>query len=476
MVPATVLGSDPSQIPGWSAGLQAAPSARRSALNWGGWRLTPRHLRVSRFIAAVVTIPLSAAVVRLPAYQWGHPLLRPLTCGLLSVALVGCAAAGPGAPKKASAAQRAVPAAPAKRPPAQAAAQAALAAAHAGYDGPAQSGAPDPAAVPDAEPSVNPVRADGPNRPYQLGGRSYVPLTEDAPVFERGTASWYGRKFHGRRTASGERYDMHAMTAAHPTLPLPSYVRVRNPANGREVVVRVNDRGPFRPGRIIDLSHVAARKLGVHGLATVELRRLTNDEIRTGAWRTLPMDPSLAEDRRLALRRSEADLATAADAASASDAPAADSAAEAASAGHAAAASVASAAPAASASAVAMVASAVPAASTPPSAPVSEPTLAGAAALAAVAMNAPPSAGPPPSSGGNYFVHLGAFRLRDGAEAVRQRIAQDLAWLAPVLSVLGEAESYRLQAGPYPSRDHAHGVAQRLLDVLSGMPVVVERR
>lgn len=439
----------------------------------------------------MVTIPLSFAVVRPFPCRLGRRLLRTLACGLLSVALVGCAAAGPRAPKKATTAQRAVPAMPAERTPARLATQAALAAAHAGYDGPAWSGAPDPAAVPDAEPVVSPVRADGPNRPYQLGGRSYVPLTEDAPVFERGTASWYGRKFHGRRTASGEVYDMHAMTAAHPTLPLPSFVRVRNPANGREVVVRVNDRGPFRPGRIIDLSHVAARKLGVHGLATVELRRLTNDEIRTGAWRTLPTDPSSGDDRRLALRRSEADLAASADGAAAGDAPAEAASAlaaaspsapilprppatlaDGASATGSSLAVVTPAPSAASAPAAGMVAAASPASSVPASAP----PLAGAAALAAVAMTAPPSAGPPSALGGHYFVQLGAFRLRDGAEAVRQRVAQELAWLAPVLSVLAEAESYRLQAGPYPSRDHAHGVAQRLLDVLSGTPVVVERR
>jgi rare lipoprotein A len=91
---------------------------------------------------------------------------------------------------------------------------------------------------------------------------------------EHGIASWYGRPFHGRRTASGEVYDMHALTAAHRTLPLRSYVRVRNPANGREVVVRVNDRGPFVRGRVIDLSYAAARRLGIAGIAPVDVLRL----------------------------------------------------------------------------------------------------------------------------------------------------------------------------------------------------------
>jgi len=135
--------------------------------------------------------------------------------------------------------------------------------------------------VPDAEPRIEPIRVGGPNKPYEVLGQRYVPLTEDRPFAERGLASWYGRKFHGRPTASGEPYDMYAMTAAHKTMPLPSYAVVRNPANGREVIVRVNDRGPFSPGRVIDLSYTAALRLGVlGGVAPVELRRLTFAEIR----------------------------------------------------------------------------------------------------------------------------------------------------------------------------------------------------
>jgi len=87
--------------------------------------------------------------------------------------------------------------------------------------------------VPDAEPRMESIRVGGPNKPYDALGRSYVPMTQDQPYAERGLASWYGRKFQGRRTSSGEPYDMYAMTAAHPTLPIPSYARVRNPANGR---------------------------------------------------------------------------------------------------------------------------------------------------------------------------------------------------------------------------------------------------
>lgn len=135
--------------------------------------------------------------------------------------------------------------------------------------------------TPDAVPRIEPIRSGGPNKPYEVGGRSYVPVTTDLPMSERGAASWYGRKYHGRPTSNGEVYDMFAMTAAHPTMPIPSYARVRNRANGREVIVRINDRGPFVPGRVVDLSYTAALKLGVlGGVAPVEVERITNAEIR----------------------------------------------------------------------------------------------------------------------------------------------------------------------------------------------------
>jgi rare lipoprotein A len=156
-------------------------------------------------------------------------------------------------------------------------------------DGPEANPPPGLERTPDAVPRIEPIRAGGPNKPYQALGRSYTPLTADVPFSESGLASWYGRKFHGRPTASGEVYDMYAMTAAHKTLPIPSYARVRNPANGREVVVRINDRGPFVEGRVIDLSYTAALKLGVlHGVAPVTVRRITFADMRAAellaAW------------------------------------------------------------------------------------------------------------------------------------------------------------------------------------------------
>ena len=152
-------------------------------------------------------------------------------------------------------------------------------------DGPPLSVPPGLAQVPNAVPRVEPLRPGGPNKPYEVAGRQYVPLTTDLPLVQRGGASWYGRKYHGRPTSSGEPYDMFAMTAAHTTMPIPSYARVTNPANGRQVIVRINDRGPFVPGRVIDLSYTAALKLDTLRVVTpVVVERLTHDAIRALRW------------------------------------------------------------------------------------------------------------------------------------------------------------------------------------------------
>ena len=116
--------------------------------------------------------------------------------------------------------------------------------------------------IPNAVPRVEPLHRFA-NSQYTALGKTYTPLTTPGRFKERGIASWYGKKFHGKRTASGEIYDMYGMTAAHPTLPVPSYARVTNLSNKKSVVVRVNDRGPFLRERIIDLSYVAAYKLGI---------------------------------------------------------------------------------------------------------------------------------------------------------------------------------------------------------------------
>jgi rare lipoprotein A len=128
-------------------------------------------------------------------------------------------------------------------------------------DGPGDGPTPDLERIPDAQPRAEPLNRFA-NNPYVVFGKEYVPERSVRTFRQRGLASWYGRKFHGQRTSSGEPYDMYAMTAAHPTLPIPSYARVTSLATGRSVVVRVIDRGPFWPGRVIDLSYAAAWKLG----------------------------------------------------------------------------------------------------------------------------------------------------------------------------------------------------------------------
>ncbi len=138
-------------------------------------------------------------------------------------------------------------------------------------DGP-PAGGPDPASVANAVPRPEPLSRIG-NVPYEVYGVTYVPMRKvSVGHVETGEASWYGRKFDGRNTSNGDVYDMFGMTAAHKTLPLPTYVQVRNLANGREVVVRVNDRGPFLGGRILDLSYMAAQKLGVVATGTANVR------------------------------------------------------------------------------------------------------------------------------------------------------------------------------------------------------------
>ncbi len=148
---------------------------------------------------------------------------------------------------------------PTERPPASSAGG--------GYyldDGPGANAPANIEAIPDAVPKIEPL-GRGTMRPYTVMGRNYTPMTRLEPYKARGIASWYGRRYHGKQTSSGEIYDMYAMTAAHTVLPIPSYVRVTNVGNGKSVVLRVNDRGPFIDNRLIDLSYTAAYKLGILG-------------------------------------------------------------------------------------------------------------------------------------------------------------------------------------------------------------------
>jgi rare lipoprotein A len=294
-------------------------------------------------------------------------------------------------------------------------------------DGPPADPPPDLISRPDPQPKVEPLRSGGPNKPYEVLGQRYTPLTADVPVVEAGLASWYGRKFHGRPTASGEIYDMYASSAAHRTMPIPSYALVRNPRNGREVVVRVNDRGPFHSDRVIDLSYAAALKLDLlRGVAAVEVRRLTHDDIRTGRWRgetasvqaeARPLPPALV--------------------------------------------------------AAATVQPASTAAPAPAGAPAAKAPLVGVAAMSA---DSAAALRPPAPSAAGFWVQLGAFRQRQGAHELREQLAREFAWLEPSLAIFDERALYRLQAGPYATRIEAQGAAERIRNAAGVQPMVVQRQ
>lgn len=142
-------------------------------------------------------------------------------------------------------------------------------------DGPGDNAPADIDSIPDAQLKTE-VPLTRANKPYSALGQKYIPMTNYAPYVKQGVASWYGKRYHGKKTSSGEIYDMYAMTGAHTTLPIPSYVKVTNPANGRSIVVRINDRGPFKHERLIDLSYAAAYKLRLttQGSGLVEVQAI----------------------------------------------------------------------------------------------------------------------------------------------------------------------------------------------------------
>lgn len=197
---------------------------------------------------------------------------RPIVRRLLAVAplaalLAGCATKPPSSGAGAPLPSAATPPSSASAPPSSSK--------YYKDDGPGANPPADLDAIPDAVPKLEPLHRFA-NRPYTVLGRDYVPATTLRPYRERGVASWYGRKFHGQKTSTGEVYDMYGMSAAHPTLALPSYARVTNPATGKSIVVRVNDRGPFLHDRVIDLSYAAAHRLGIaqKGSGEVEVEAL----------------------------------------------------------------------------------------------------------------------------------------------------------------------------------------------------------
>ncbi|CAN5471961.1 hypothetical protein BH09PSE5_BH09PSE5_40740 [soil metagenome] len=340
--------------------------------------------------------------------------------------------------------------------------------------------------VPDAVPRVETMRTGGPNKPYTVLGRWYTPRVGDGAFEERGLASWYGTKFHGQPTSSGEPYDMYAMTAAHPTMPIPSYARVRNPANGREIIVRINDRGPFHPGRVIDLSYTGAYKLGLlRGVAPVELERITYEEIRADNWRRTPAQ----EATRLARNAPPVQVAAL---------PLLPSATPAQQPAQAVALVATQSAPQPQpplqppppeAEPTSDVAVPTPVFSSPespptelvlaqqPQAPTAPAEVTAAPVTTAAAAPAPartqqPAADQP----SRFWVQLGAFRQSLGAETLQRRTLAQVDWIAPLLSIFNDSPLYRVQAGPFVSQDEAVSAARRIGAAMSMIPVIVERR
>lgn len=306
-------------------------------------------------------------------------------------------------------------------------------------DGAPSDAPPDLARLPDAVPQIEPIRPGGANKPYSVLGQSYEPMAKDVAWKETGLASWYGTKFHGRRTASGEMFSMYGLTAAHRTLPIPSYARVRNTRSGKEIIVRINDRGPFHSTRIIDLSYAAAVKLGIvsMGSAQVEIERLTFDDIRTGAWKrgTSP-DPEAGE----AVAGGVVPASPGGGGASADVLLASSS------------------------ESVAVPAVSLPDATVPAS----------ASASPAVKIGAPAQAQTPAAKG--FWVQLAALGRRDGVDRLQQKAAAVMADLAPMLAIFKEASFFKLQVGPYASRGEALAAAEQARQALQLTPMVFERR
>ncbi len=288
--------------------------------------------------------------------------------------------------------------------------------------------------LPDAVPKVEPYSLTG-NKPYVVFGKTYVPLVDERPFTQRGTGSWYGKKFHGQKTSSGELYDMYKLTAAHPTLPIPSYARVTNLSNGAQVIVRINDRGPFHSGRIIDLSYTAALKLGYlgRGSSELEVERLLPDDIA----------------RINAARAGNAVAGRQADA----GAPLPVAAAEV---------------PRQTRAEVAVVPSAV--------AQLSENAISPADyAPASPASNAVTSLdAAAPASG--FYLQFGAYTEQGNAEAVRSRLQQSWDGSLPPLEVYFVGLFYRLHSGPFATREDAQAAAQKLQASIGEIkPLVVQR-
>jgi rare lipoprotein A len=328
-------------------------------------------------------------------------------------------------------------------------------------DGPGDNPPPNLASVPDAQPDVEPLLPRA-NRPYVVFGTTYTPLVDNTPFVERGVGTWYGKKFHGQRTSSGEIYDMYKMTAAHPTLPIPSYARVTNIATGKQVIVRINDRGPFHTSRIIDVSYTAALQLGflAKGSHEVQVERLLPDEIaRINAAKQAPTPTPTPISAPKPEAPAPALFAVAAPVTAPTSTPAPTSAQvtpdiEAL--------MLADQAPA---PAPQQVAPAAPA-PLPPSPALADPAPVTAAATAEPATPAQARPG--------FYLQLGAFSRSENAEAVRQRLAAS-APAVGALEVVDGGAVHRLYSGPFETRQEANQALAALPAELHLKPIIVQR-
>jgi rare lipoprotein A len=310
-----------------------------------------------------------------------------------------------------------------------------------GGDGP-PTDSPDYSHVPDAVPKVEPKSKYGNPKSYVVFGKRYYTKASARGHVEKGLASWYGKKFHGRRTSSGERYNMYAMTAAHKSLPLPTYAEVTNLDNGRSVVVKVNDRGPFHRGRVIDLSYAAARKLGVvrRGTAMVEVRSIDPRNPNTKKQKKRITEPESA------VRVAETS-STARKASSASKKPT----------------RVADDEPA-----IQIVSNSTPAKSK--TARKATPETPDTPRVAAA------SSGPTSAADAAMYLQVGAFGSRSNAEQLRRQLVEHLAENVQVRAADGsKVPLYKVHVGPLDSRLAANDVSERLASLgLTRSHVVME--
>jgi rare lipoprotein A len=414
------------------------------------------------------------------------PLLSALA---VLLALAGCGSA----PQQPTPAARPVPGAKPAAKPQQEPGVPVLPPANSGRggyyqdDGPGENPPPNLMATPDAE-----VRNEPPNprnnKPYVVFGKTYTPITDpDKPFVQRGLGTWYGKKFHGQRTSSGEIYDMYKMSAAHPTLPIPSYAKVTNLDNGNQVVVRINDRGPFHSTRVIDVSYTAALKLGLLGKGSHQLeveRILPADAERFNASRAqakatasaAPAPPPAAPSKPRAPAEMAAmlyPLPPSGSAPGASAVAAGAVAAGAAAGGSAAGAAAGVATGIATGIATGVAADAAPVPqplqAMPRAAPLILTPVSGTeASLSPAAVTAPAGA-----TASGFYLQLGAYGRKENAEAVRAKLAMDGGLSG--LEIVPSGDVHRLYAGPYATRQDAAQAIPGLPAAMGLKPLIIQR-